>query len=109
MERDIPGLQVADHFPGTFDRDVITDREQNPAIPLKRLVDLRTLFTHCRRPISGLATCHLVLYDDCAGVLFQWDRFYRRGNVSGDEVVSAFRRSDADLLFRKDPKSVVNP
>jgi hypothetical protein len=53
MERDLLSLKVADQIPGSIDRDLIIDREQNPPVSLERLVDFRTLFTHCCRPVSG--------------------------------------------------------
>jgi hypothetical protein len=107
MERDLPGLVVANHFPGPFDRDVIADHEQNPAIPLKRLVDLRTLFT--AGPFQVWQRAAWCFTTTATAFCFNGTAFHRRGNVSGDEVVSVFRRSDADLLLREDPESVVNP
>jgi len=53
MKRDLLGLQIADQFPGSINRDLIPNREQNPAIAFDRLVDFRTFITHHRRPISG--------------------------------------------------------
>jgi hypothetical protein len=56
-------LQIRDHFSGSFNRDLIVDSEQYPAIPLNRPVDLDTLLTHCDRPTSGgsnQATCSVM-------------------------------------------------
>jgi hypothetical protein len=46
MECDLLSRQVANQFPGSIDRNLIIDREQNPPISLERLVDFHTLFTH---------------------------------------------------------------
>src|ERR1700749_4255576 len=62
MERGLLGLEVCDHFLGSINRKLITDREKNPPIALNGLVDISTLFTHhCRlfrrkRP----ATCDIL-------------------------------------------------
>jgi hypothetical protein len=56
-------LQIHNHFSGSFNRDLIVDSEQYPAIPLNCLVDLDTLLTHCDRPASGgsnQATCSVM-------------------------------------------------
>jgi hypothetical protein len=53
MKRDFLSLQIRDHFLGSIDRDFIVDSEQYPAIPLNRLVDLKTLRAHCYRSTSG--------------------------------------------------------
>jgi hypothetical protein len=53
MELDLLCLKVADQFPGSIDRDLIIDREQNPPVSIERLVDFRALFTHGCRPVAG--------------------------------------------------------
>jgi hypothetical protein len=74
MERDLLSLKVADQFPGSIDRDLIINREQNPPVSIERLVNFRTLFTHGCRPVAGgcnVVTCSS--YDDLGGVLFHWN------------------------------------
>jgi len=65
MKRDLLRLQIADQFPGSINRDLIPNSEQNPAIAFDRLVDFRTFITHRHRPVSGRgkqATCSAI-YD----------------------------------------------
>jgi hypothetical protein len=64
-------LQVADHFFGSVDRHLIADREQYAAIPLKRLVDLCTLFTHCYRPSQAEAGHLSVIYNGGSDLFHQ--------------------------------------
>jgi hypothetical protein len=82
MECDLLSLKVADQIPGSIDRDLIIDREQNPPVSLDRLFDFCTLFTHCCRPVSGgsnVATCSL--YDDFGDVLFHRNRPLWSGGI----------------------------
>jgi hypothetical protein len=65
MKRDLLRLQIADQFPGSINRNLIPNSEQNPAIAFDRLVDFRTFVRHRHQPISGRgkqATCSAI-YD----------------------------------------------
>jgi hypothetical protein len=62
MKRDLLSLQITDQFPGSINRDLIPNSEQNPAIAFDRLVDPHILshiaIVHFRhRPSSAI-------YDD---------------------------------------------
>jgi hypothetical protein len=72
MKRDFPGLEFADQFLGSIDRDLIADGKQYPAVALDRIVDFRTFITHHDRRSSGGSnetTCS-VIYDG-GSILFQ--------------------------------------
>jgi hypothetical protein len=77
MECGLLCLQIGDHFLGSIDRELITDREQYPPIALNGVVDVRTLFTHHCRLFSRKrpATCHILTM--AAGFCFnrQLERF----------------------------------
>jgi hypothetical protein len=71
MECGLLRLQIRDHFLGSIDRELITDREQYPPIALNGVVDVRTLFTHHCRLVQAEATGHLSNTYDGGSVLFQ--------------------------------------
>src|ERR1700722_536294 len=66
MKRDLLSLQIPDQFPGSINRDLIPNSEQNPAIAFDRLVDLRTFITHRHRSFQAGAGNHpsSAIYDD---------------------------------------------
>jgi hypothetical protein len=69
MKRDLLGLQIADHFRGSINRDLIANSEQNPTIAFDHLVDFRTFITHRHRSFQAEATRPPALLSTMAAAL----------------------------------------